>query len=100
MNCRVNSKEILHPEVKKIAADLGIELANKEYTKKAESFRMRHIKLALLALNSRGWGRKRLEDFLVALNYQMDRLNDFDGDLDDFDYKIDKEISKIGLSLN
>lgn len=99
MKCRINPRDTLHPKVKKIASDVALEYANHEFCKKAERLRLRHEKMAILALHELGWGTKRLKDFQAKLDEQIQRVEHFDGDMSDFDFKIDSEVKKLGLEF-
>ena len=97
MKCYISNKDKLPPKLRNAAIEVGREIANKELNRLSEEQLSRHIKMAVLALNELGWGKKRLPLFIEAFNKQIKRMGQYDHDLGDFDYKINSEIAKLGI---
>ncbi len=100
MNCRVNPKDRLPPKVKEMAIKIALEVAHELIIDNANKMCDRHENMAILALQELGWGKVRLQKFVDEFEKQKKRLQHYENDVDDFDYRLMTEIEKIGLDFD
>lgn len=97
MKAHINSYDKLNKKGQAVVRNAAVTLADQYIAERHEQILSRHLNMSILALSELGWGKTRLDRFIDEFNKQIKRLAFYENDLEDFDYKLDCEVKKLGV---